>query len=150
MSVRDFVAQATGGSIDTLATTTERMALNIQKSTKDGFNPAALALQKLGLAAADFAGLNADQYIDKIADAASKFNTNFDLTQVLIALGGRGMAALIPIIAQGSERLDELRQMAVDAGSALSEQTTKSLADVHVALLAAYAAMTRHASLAPR
>jgi hypothetical protein len=30
MSVRDFVAQATGGSIDTLATTTERMALNIQ------------------------------------------------------------------------------------------------------------------------
>ncbi len=138
----NFVAQATGGSLDSLATTTERMALNVQKSTKDAFNPAALALQKLGLSVADFEGLSADEYINKVADASAKFANDFDKAQVLMALGGRGMAQLIPILAQGSEGLDELRQKALDAGGTLDEKTTKSLADVHVALLAAQAAVT--------
>src|SRR5581483_5676684 len=47
------VAKLTGTSFEALSTTFERMTLNVQKSTRDAFNPAAQVLQVLGLNAKD-------------------------------------------------------------------------------------------------
>lgn len=125
------VAESTGSSLESLTMTTERLALNIQRSASSATAPAALALGKLGLSAKDFIGLAADQYILKIADAASKFNMNFNMSQALMALGGRGMQALIPVIAEGREGIEHLQKSAVDVGATLSTQTTHALESIH-------------------
>lgn len=138
----DFIARATGGSLESLTLVTERMALNIQRASRDSFSPAAVALQKLGLATKDFEGLAADQYIFKIAEASSKFANDFDKAQLLMALGGRGMAQLIPILAQGREGLERLGAEADKAGTALDHHTVQALHDIHVALVTAQAAFT--------
>lgn len=138
----DFIAKATGGSLEMLTSTTERMALNIQKAGANAFSPAALALQKLHLSAKDFAGLAADQYILKIADAASKFNKDFDLAQVLMALGGKGMAELIPVIAEGRAGIEELGHKADETRSTLSGAMVASLVSVHHSIVELQGAMT--------
>lgn len=127
----NVVAKSTGSTLESLMMTTERLALNIQRSAASATAPAALALGKLGLSAKDFIGLGADQYILKIADAASKFNMNFNMSQALMALGGRGMQSLIPIIAEGREGIEHLQKSAVDVGATLSTQTTHALESIH-------------------
>ena len=52
------VAQLTGTWIDALAMGMERLSLNVQKSAKDAFNPAAQGLKVLGLNARELIGLN--------------------------------------------------------------------------------------------
>jgi hypothetical protein len=111
--------------------TVERLALNIQRSATSATSPAALALSKLGLSAKDFIGLNANEYILKIADAASKFNQDFNLSQALMALGGRGMQSLIPMLAQGREGLVSMEQSATFVGATLSGETVDALTSVH-------------------
>lgn len=126
-----IVAESTGGSLESMSATVERLALNIQRSADSATGPASLALQKLGLNAKDFIGLNANEYLLKIADAASKFNTNFNLSQVLMALGGRGMQQLIPVMAQGREGLVSMEQSATFVGATLSGPTVEALTGVH-------------------
>lgn len=135
------VAESTGTTLESLAMTTERLALNIQRSGTSATAPAALALSKLGLSAKDFIGLSADQYLLKIADAASKFNMNFNMSQALMALGGRGMQSLIPIIAEGREGIEHLQKSASDVGGVLSTQTVHALESVHKNLVLLKAAV---------
>ena len=116
------IAKLTGASFDSLSQSFERMTLNVQKSTKDAFNPAAEGLKVLGLNAKDFIGLPADQYFMKLADAVSRFNPSLNLTNALSAVGGRQMAALIPTLQLGAEHFRELQAEVDKTGATLSKR----------------------------
>jgi len=88
------LALLTGTNIDSLALSIERMYLNVQRAARDGFNPGAQALKVLGLSAKDLIGLNADKYLEKLTEAASKFAPSLNLTTALMAIGGRGIISV--------------------------------------------------------
>ena len=99
-------AKLTGTTLEELSTQVERMSLNIQKSTKDDINPAAQALKVLGLNARELIGLPADQYFLKLADAVSKFNPSLNLTNAVMAIGGRGLHAIMPQLVESGAAVE--------------------------------------------
>src|SRR6516164_1564101 len=59
------IAALTGSNMDAMTMTMERMSLNVQRSSRDAFNPTAQALKVIGLNAKDLIGLPADKYFEK-------------------------------------------------------------------------------------
>jgi hypothetical protein len=127
------IAGLTGVDMSSLALTMERLSLNVQRSTKDAFSPASEALKVLGLQAKDLIGLNADQYFFKIADAAAKFNPSLNLTNALMAIGGRGMTEMVAAFVKGGS---EFRELALKIAAAKGEvdSFTKATMETHLQL----------------
>lgn len=136
-----LIAQASGGSMQSLTMSIERLQVNLQKAG-DVTNPVSQALKALGLSAKDLVGIPIPEQMNKIADGMAKFADGGNKTAIAIALLGRGGAAMIPILDKGSVGLDELRAAAVNSGSALSDDTVKGLASVHVASLTLTSSIT--------
>lgn len=124
------IAKITGTTIDQLSGGIERMALNIQRATKDSTNPFAQALKNLGLSAKDFIGLNGPEYFEKLAGAVSKFNPSMNLTTNLMQLGGRSFREMIPALMQGEEAFHKYRQAIQDATQGLAA-AAPGMADTH-------------------
>ena len=124
-------ARLSGVSIDTMTNGIERMALNIQKSTRDAFNPAAQGLRNIGLSAQELQSLPTDQYFLKLAGAVEKFNPSLNLTTNLIAIGGRGMLGLLPALLQGKEHFLEFQKAVAQTGSVLSDAQSTAFAQTH-------------------
>jgi hypothetical protein len=125
------MATLTGTSVEGMTNGIERMSLNIQKSTKDAFNPAAEGLKVLGLNAKDLVGIPADQYFEKFAEAVSKFNPSLNLTSALMAAGGRGVAQMLPLLQKGAEGFKEYQEAIQKTGSVMSDETTAAFAKMH-------------------
>ena len=121
-------AKLTGTDVESLASGIERMSLNIQKSTKDATNPAAQALKVLGLNARDFIGVPADQWFEKLAAAVSKFNPSLNLTNALMAVGGRGVVQMLPSLLLGADHFREFQQEVAKASEGLA-QAVPGMAD---------------------
>jgi hypothetical protein len=102
------VASVAGISFEGLQASIEKSSLNIQKSTKDGYNPAAQALKVLGLNARELIGIPTDQWFLKISDAVSKFNPSLNLTNAVTAAFGRGTAQMLPMLLEGREYFEEM------------------------------------------
>ena len=123
------VAALTGGNMEALAMTMERMSLNVQRSSRDAFNPTAQALKVIGLNAKDLIGLPADKYFEKLAEAVGKFNPSLNLTNALMVIGGRGVAQMIPTLIEGKEAWEKFQKAIKDTGSVLSEATVKGMVE---------------------
>lgn len=95
------IAKLTGTSMQGLALGIERMSLNVQRSTVDALGPQAMALKALSINAKEFISLPTDQRFLMLADAVSKFNPSLNLTTALMAIGGRGIQQLIPLLELG-------------------------------------------------
>lgn len=129
------VAKLTGTSIDQLTSGIERMALNIQRATRDSTNPFAQALKNLGLSTKDFIGLNGAQYFEVLSKAVSKFNPDMNLTTNLMQLGGRAFKEMIPALIQGQEAFEKYRAIIIQATQGLAAAApgmadTKSKLDI--------------------
>lgn len=127
-------AKLAGVSLDSFAQGFDRLTLNIQKSTKDGLNPAAQALRVLQLNARDLIGLGAEDYFIKLADAVSRFNPSLNLTNALTALGVRNAAAWVPVLLQGGEHFREFKA-AVDQASEGLAAAVPGMANTHEKLV---------------
>lgn len=103
-------AALSGVGIQELATSLERMSLQIQRSTRDAFTPQAQALKVLGINSKELIGLSADQYFNKITEAASRFNPSLNLTNALMAIGGRSMANMVAAFTQGTDRVRQFQE----------------------------------------
>jgi hypothetical protein len=125
------VAKLTGTSFEALSQSFEHMTLNVQKSTKDAFNPAAEGLRVLGLSAKDLIGLPADKYFEKLADAVSKFNPSLNLTNALTAVGGRGITSLIPALQRGGEGFREFMRDVAATQGVLNDAQAHAFAGTH-------------------
>ncbi len=115
------IAKLTGMDMSGLAMSIERMSLNVQRSTRDAFNPAAQALGVLGLKAKDLIGTPTSEYLDKLHDAISRFNPSLNLTNALMALGGRYFAQAIPLLTLTGQEWDEFKQQVLKANEGLAE-----------------------------
>jgi hypothetical protein len=125
------VAALTGTGVDTLTHGLERMSLNVQKSTKDAFNPAAQGLKALGLSAKELIGIPTDQYFGKLADAVAKFAPSLNLTNAVMAVGGRGIAELIPLLEQGSAGFNKFAETVKATGDVLTGAQTTAFVGMH-------------------
>jgi hypothetical protein len=123
-------AKLTGTDVDSLSTGIERMSLQIQKSTRDGINPQAQALKVLGLNARELIGLPADQWFLKLAAAVGRFNPSLNLTNAVMAVGGRGIADMMPALLRGAEGFQRLTQEVQKASEGLA-QAVPGMADTH-------------------
>lgn len=124
------VAKLTGTSMDGLALSLERMSLNIQRSTRDVFNPVAQGMKVLNLNAKELIGIPADQYLDKLRDAVSGLAPSLNLTNALMAVGGRGVAQMLPLLTQTREKYDEWK-LAVTAARAGLADAVPGMAETH-------------------
>jgi hypothetical protein len=125
------VAKLSGTSFEALSTTIERMSLNVQKSARDAFNPAAEGLRVLGLSARELVGLPTDQYFQRLAEAVSKFNPSLNLTNALTAVAGRGAATLVPVLLQGAEAYREMEAAVARTGATLDDAQAHAFAQTH-------------------
>jgi len=125
------VAKLTGTSFEALSTTFERMTLNVQKSTRDAFNPAAQVLQVLGLNAKDLIGLPMDQYFERLQTAISKFNPSMNVTNAVMAIGGRGIASMLPLLLESTEHFKELKAEVAKTGATLNDAQAHAFAQTH-------------------
>ncbi len=103
-------AELSGVEVEALAMTMQRMALIVQRSSRDALGPQSQALKALGLSAKDFIGLSADQYFLKIADAASQFKPSMERTTALMMIGGRSMASMAATFTKGSEEIKKFTE----------------------------------------
>jgi len=125
------VAKLTGQSMEGLSLNIERLSLNIQNSTRSAVGPAAEALKVLGLNAKELIGIPTDQYILKLADAVSKFNPSLNVTNAVMALGGRGIAQMIPFLMEGREGFARFQEGVRATGVAFSDVNAKGFAQTH-------------------
>src|ERR1051326_6063198 len=125
------VAKITGTDFEGLERSIERFSLNVQKSTRDAYNPAAQGLKALDLSARDLTGIPTDQWIERLADAVSRFNPSMNLTNAVMAAGGRGVAQMMPLLLQGSAHFREMEEAVCATGSALSAAQAGAFAQTH-------------------
>ena len=128
------MAKLTGTDLESLTTGFERMSLGVQKSTKDSFNPAAQGLKVLHLNARDLIGLPADEYFRRISEAVSRFNPSLNLTNAIMAVGGRGIAQMISTLQRAGESWDEWQQKIKATGATLSDAQAYAFAKTDIAL----------------
>ena len=136
-----LIAKVTGGDAQGLALSIERLQLNLQKA-QTGTSQQALALQALGLSAKSLIGLPLDEQLDKIADAVARFGDGGNKTAIVIGLLGRSGAQMIPVLDQGSEGLERLRQASVDTGAVMTSTTIEALSGLEKSLNETKASLT--------
>lgn len=123
------IAKLTGTDMESLATSVERISLNVQRAQRDAFSPGNEALRVLGLRTKDLIGLPADQYFEKLAEAASKFAPSMNLTNALTEIGGRSFAKLVPTLLEGAEQFKKYREEIDKTGSELSGPQAKAFVE---------------------
>lgn len=116
------IAKLTGTSMDGLSNSIEHMSLNVQKSTRDAFSPAAQGLKQLGINAVDFGKMGTTERFQALNAAVSQFNPSINLTNTLTAIGGRTMAQQLPLLLQNTHAwADYVKQIDLANGN-LSKQ----------------------------
>jgi hypothetical protein len=114
------VARVSGTDFGALEAAIERLSLRVQEAAKDSFSPAAQGLKVLGINARELVGLPADQYFERLSEAVGKFNPSLNLTNAVMAVGGRNVVTLLPLLLQGKEHYEELASAVEKTGSVLS------------------------------
>ena len=121
LSGLSFAAKAEGVDIETLAGGLEKMSKSAEKAATAP-KGTATAYSRLGISLRDFVGNVRpveDIFID-LADKFSKIEDGVDKTALAIQIFGKGGAALIPVLNQGRDAIQEVIDYAVKVGAILS------------------------------
>lgn len=133
-----FIAEATGGTLDTMSLGMERLAFNMERAAA-GSKAEQAAFTELGVSAKDGAGhlKSLDGMLNEVADAFSKHADGAEKTALAIQLFGRAGANMIPVLNQGRAGLQELRDQAQKTGDVLDEATVKGMAETqrHIVIM---------------
>ena len=124
------MSKIVGVDVDRLTTGLQRLYLSLQRSTRDGLNPAAQALRVLHLSASDLIGLPADQFFEKLTTQIAKFNPSMNLSTALMQLGAREFAHLVGPLSELGKRYEEMRQKVIAASEGVA-QAVPGLSDSH-------------------
>lgn len=124
------MAKLTGSSLEGMTMSLERLYLNAQRSTRDGFNPAAQGFKVLGINAKELISLKPEDVFDRLQLALSKLNPSFNTTTAAMAAGGRGIAQNLPLLLLSRDKYLELRA-AVDETRAGIAASVPHMAETH-------------------
>lgn len=128
------IAQISGGSLESITTQLVRLQVGLERGEKATSIQAA-ALNALGISARQFAATPIDKQMGMFADAVKRLSDEGKNAAPALALISRGLAQMMPELAQGSAHMDELKQRAIDAGAIVGGQTTQSMVRLHEELV---------------
>lgn len=116
-----FVARTGSSDVGELAQSLKFLQKNLQDAEKEG-SPAALALERIGLTAKDFAGLSIHDQFLKLADGMATLKAPADRTNVALDMLGRAGTKMIPILSGGSAEILRLEGVARSTGGVISNE----------------------------
>lgn len=120
-----------GGDADTAGRTLERIGKNIESALTEKASQAAKAANSLGISQAQLkeASTNLGFALDLLADKFTEFANSPLKSADFLALTGRSMDQLVPLLRQGSAGFEELKAKAAEAGIVLSDQDATAMAE---------------------
>ena len=122
LSFLDFVAKQSGTSIETIATASQRLAKNLTEVSRGGGKQAAVALQELGLSAAELSRLDLVSQIETIGQALQKIENPSQRAAAGAALFGKQFKELAPLVLDTSNSFGELAARFVELGGTLTRE----------------------------
>ena len=122
-----LVAKASGSSLEQIETQFSRLAKNIAEESKS----AKRALDVLGLSFDDLRGKPTMEQLGVLADAFAKLPAGAERTALAMELFGRAGMQMLPLLSEGREAIDQWREVAERAGTALSEHMVAAMEATH-------------------
>ncbi len=125
-----FALQMTGSSAEEANVSLTKFSRNIYEAAA-GSGPAYEAFQKLGVSLSDLQHGNADEVLNKMAEGFKNIQDPSERVQLAMALFGRSGAALIPILAKGSEGLAEMNTKMKESGDYIDANMIPKMAKLN-------------------
>ena len=122
-----LAAQLSDVSTKDLAKSLSKLNVEISGAAAGGGGKAALIFEALGISVknADGSLKSASTVLGDLADKFSKTADGADKTAMAMALGGRQMVNMIPLLNQGKDALNEMKKTSDGMGFAFSADDTK-------------------------
>jgi lambda family phage tail tape measure protein len=121
-------ADKAGVDTDTFASSLTKLNKNADEA-EAGNKGAAAAFQRIGISVDQLRKLSPDQLLVQIADKMSQYADGAAKTAEAQALFGKAGAAMIPLLNQGGEALQEAQKNAADLGATMSGDLVKQASD---------------------
>jgi len=123
-----YAAKQEGSSIESVSTSLVRLSGNMLNAVR-GSEEAKMAFEALGIQIKDANGQlrSADQVMMDIADRFASMTNDTERAAVAMQLFGRGGAEIIPLLRNGRDGIQELKDEAEALGYVLSEEDVKIL-----------------------
>lgn len=136
-----YATKLTGGDVDALGGSLQKMGINLSKATLEG-GTAAEAFSKLGLDANELKSLDPSAAFAKIAGAISEIDSPADQAAAAMDIFGKSGVNLLNTIKAGPEALSALSDEAVKLGVSVSDVDAAKVGAAKDALDRAGAAIT--------
>jgi len=133
LSELGFAADIAGSDLETLETGIKHMQRAIVEAA-GGSESAQQALAKLGVSAADLAGLSPDEQFKRMADGIARIEDPALRVAVAMQIFGRSGTKLIPLLAEGASGIEALQEQARRLGLTVSAETAHDAAELNDAL----------------
>jgi hypothetical protein len=130
----DIAAKASGGSLEGLVQSMERLGASLANA-EGGSEKAKAGLQALGISAKEFQALSPQKQLEELAEKFSRLKDGIDKDAIAMAIMGRAGAQMIPIFNEGAEGLREFQAMAERTGTAMSKDVKNGFVATHHALI---------------
>jgi hypothetical protein len=129
LSSMGLVASQTGTSLETIAKSTQRLSMNMMDAGR-GTGEARHAFEDLNLTLTTSEGTlrNAEDVLLDIAEKFSGMEDGAEKTAMAMRIFGRQGAELIPMLNQGRDGIEDLRQKAEEMGLVISTKTAQQAA----------------------
>lgn len=132
----EYIAEASGGRLESVAMGMEMLATNSQKAAAGGRDQMD-AFNRLGVSLKNADGSTKDlnELLLETADSFSKHADGAEKVALARQLMGRAGAQMIPTLNEGRKGFEDLEAAAKRTGVTLSEQTVKGMMEVHGSLV---------------
>ena len=129
LSEYKFALEQSGSSIDGFEKAIKRMSSFVLDG-RDGLTTTTDALDRLGISVLDLEGLGVEDAFVLLSEALS--NVDDDITQAALAqdVFGRAGTALLPLLAQGADGIEALREEARELGIVFTQDMANGAADL--------------------
>lgn len=120
-----FAFQSAGGNIEDLGVAMRTLSQNLVQADDTG-SDAAQTFRQLGLDATQLRG-NTEGAFRAIIDKLAAMPAGFERTNLASQLLGRGVANILPVLADGTEGLDRMGRRAHELGAVLGDRMLSDL-----------------------
>lgn len=123
-----FAAEQSGTTLEGLEVGIRRMASTIDDA-KQGLSTAVYAFDQLGLRVEDLEGMSPEQAFETLALAIADVPDELTKAALATDIFGRSGTQLLPLLADGSEGIERLRQEARDLGIVFDQDAANAAAE---------------------
>jgi hypothetical protein len=129
LSELKYVGDLNGITLDTLATSIKGMA-NFLETARNGSSAAAIALRQLHLSVSNLRGLSPEEMFMRLTSAIAGVPDPLTRSALAVDIFGKSGADLLPLLSQGSEGIQIMRDRANLLGVTMSASTAAGAMDL--------------------